>query len=68
METIWEASRDELLALKEIRMSGRLADQGLASRLMENKIVAESENGQLKLTATGRRVLLRGSPALWTLL
>jgi len=68
MEIIWEASRDELLALKEIRMSGRLADQGLASRLMENKIVAESENGQLKLTATGRRVLLRGSPALWTLL
>ena len=64
----WEASRDELLALKEIRVTGQLADRGLAARLIDKEVVAESENGQLELTAIGRRVLLRGSPALWALL
>ena len=68
MDMTWEASRDELLALKEIRVTGRLADQGLATRLIDNDIVAESENGQLALTAIGRRLLVRGSPALWALL
>lgn len=67
MDTVWEASRDELIALKEIRLTGRLADPNLAVRFIEHAIVARSEDGDLELTSAGRRLLVRGSPALWAL-
>ena len=65
MENVNELSRRELLALKEIRLVGRSADRAVALQLLNDEMVAESENGHLKLTAEGRRMLVRGSPSLW---
>jgi hypothetical protein len=65
MENIGELSRCELLALKEILMKGRTIDRTFAVQLINDHLVIGSPNSYLKLTLKGRRMLVRGSPALW---
>jgi hypothetical protein len=60
-----ELSKRELLALKEIYLTGETSDKGLARKLAERDIIADLEVGSLLLTQKGRSLLVRGSPALW---
>jgi hypothetical protein len=66
MENSDELSRNELLALKEVRLTSRLSDNALAQRLIKDNLIIGSPKGYLKLTAVGQRMLVRGSPSLWT--
>jgi len=63
-----ELSRYELMALKEIAMTGKLTgkstDAALLLRLFAQGSVA-GDIGDLQLTGKGRSLLVRGSPALW---
>jgi len=59
-----ELSRYELMALKEIAMTGKLTDAALLLRLFAQGSVA-GDSGDLQLTGKGRSLLVRGSPALW---
>lgn len=65
MESSDELSRLELLTLKEIRLKGRASDRTLAKQLLNDDLIIGSASGYLKLTAKGRRMLVRGSPSLW---
>ena len=60
-----DLSRHELLALKEIGLTGKTAQPALASRLLDVGIVVDVEGGFLELTSKGRSLLVRGSPSLW---
>jgi len=64
MDTIEELSRYELLVLREIRLNGRAFDEATLRRLLDDELVSYSA-GALELTGKGRRLLVRGSPALW---
>ncbi len=65
MEAIEELSRRELLALKEIRLTGQLADHALVRQFIHDKIVVCSKTGDFELTARGKYFLVRGSTSLW---
>ena len=65
MSAFYELSRRELLALKDIRLIGRTGDRAIVRQLLDDAMVAESNDGHLRLTAEGRRMLVRGSPSLW---
>ncbi len=65
METIEELSRHELIALKEIRLTGRLADHALVRQLVHDKMIFCSKVGDFELTAKGKYFLVRGSTSLW---
>jgi hypothetical protein len=65
MNTVDELSRRELLALKEIRLTGRTADCTIMLQLLNDNMIASFQDGCLQLTAKGRRMLVRGSPSLW---
>ena len=65
MENLGELSRRELLGLKEVQLKGRSTDRTLAVQLIDNDLIIGSPGGYLKLTAKGRRMLVRGSPSLW---
>ena len=58
-----ELSKRELLALKEIHLTGATSDKELADRFFENDIVVDL--GSLLLTHKGLGLLVRGSPVLW---
>jgi hypothetical protein len=60
-----ELSRRELLALKEIHLTGETSDKELARKFVEEDIIVDIEVGSLLLTHKGRGLLVRGSPALW---
>jgi hypothetical protein len=64
MEKFDELSRRELMALKEICLTGRTNDS-LALRLLSEDMIAHIEDGYFQLTSKGRRMLVRGSPLLW---
>jgi len=64
MTTDDELSRPELIALKEIAMTGRATDAGLLLRLFALGSVA-GDSHDLRLTGKGRSLLVRGSPLLW---
>lgn len=64
MTTEQDLSRPELMALKEIALTGRTTDAGLLMRLFAHGSVT-GERHDLTLTRKGRSLLLRGSPALW---
>jgi hypothetical protein len=49
MENLKELSRHELLALKEIHLTGQASDKGLVRKFVDQ----------------GRGLLVRGSPSLW---
>jgi hypothetical protein len=57
---------EELASLKLLVTHGRLPGRGVTSDLTARGLVAESADG-LALTPDGRRALVRGSPALWSL-
>jgi hypothetical protein len=59
-----DLSRHELLALKEIRLTGQTSQTILVRQLLDEKIIFEAE-GNLNLTSKGRSLLVRGSPSLW---
>jgi hypothetical protein len=59
-----DLSRHELLALKEIRLTGQTSQTILVRQLLDEKIIVEAE-GNLNLTSKGRSLLVRGSPSLW---
>ena len=61
MREIEDPKRRELLALKEIRLRGRTTDHVLARQLLNDDLIMGSPSGYVKLTAKGRRVLVRGS-------
>ena len=63
MENLKELSRHELLALKEIHLTGQASDKGLVRKFVEQEMVIEVDN--LLLTHKGRGLLVRGSPSLW---
>jgi hypothetical protein len=63
MENLKELSRLELLALKEIHLTGQASDKGLVRKFVEQEMVIEVDN--LLLTHKGRGLLVRGSPSLW---
>lgn len=65
MENIKDLSRQELLGLKEVRSTGRAANSALGNQLIRDNLVGVTSAGELVLTLKGRRLLLRGSPALW---
>jgi hypothetical protein len=65
MENGDELSRHELLALKEIRLTGRTTDPKMALQLLNDDMIIDSQERCLQLTAKGRRMLVRGSPSLW---
>lgn len=62
-----ELSRRELLALKEIRLTGQTSDSVIARQLLDDKMIVDAQGRQFELTAKGRRMLVRGSPALWAI-
>jgi hypothetical protein len=65
MENLKELSRHELLALKEIHLTGQASDKGLVRKFVEQEMVSDIEVDNLLLTHKGRGLLVRGSPSLW---
>jgi hypothetical protein len=65
MNTLNELSRRELLALKEIQLTGQTTDCTIMLQLLADNMIASFKDGCLKLTDKGRRMLVRGSPSLW---
>ena len=65
MESADELSRHELLALMEIRLTGRTSNSAIIRQLLDNELIVGFEVGYLQLKAKGRRMLVRGSPSLW---
>ena len=59
-----DLSRHELLALREIRLTGQSTKNFLVRQLLDEKIIVDVEGG-LDLTSKGRSLLVRGSPSLW---
>jgi len=59
-----DLSRHELLALREIRLTGRTSQKFLVRQLLDEEIIVDTE-GWLDLTSKGRSLLVRGSPSLW---
>ena len=57
---------DELASLKLLVTQGRLPGPFVANDLTARGLVAECANG-FRLTPDGRRALVRGSPAAWSL-
>ena len=62
-----ELSKRELLALKEIHLTGEASDKELIRKSVDSDIVVDVEVGSLLLTHKGRSLLVRGSPALWNM-
>jgi hypothetical protein len=60
MENVDELSGLALSALKEIRQTGRATNRTMAQRLLSDAMIVGSRDGNLRLTAKGRRVLMRG--------
>lgn len=67
MEHFDELSRLELFALKEIRTAGKATDRSMAIKLIDDEMIVAVRGDRLQLTTKGRRMLVKGSPALWDL-
>ena len=59
-----DLSRHELLALREIRLTGQTTQKILVRQLLDEQIIVDVE-GFLDLTSKGRTLPVRGSPSLW---
>jgi hypothetical protein len=59
-----DLSRHELLALREIRLTGQTSQTVLVRQLLDEEIIVDAE-GNLNLTSKGMSLLVRGSPSLW---
>jgi hypothetical protein len=60
-----ELLRHELLALIEIRLTGRTVNCTAMHKLLDNEMIIDLHGDRLQLTSRGRRMLVRGSPSLW---
>jgi hypothetical protein len=60
-----ELLRHELLALIEIRLTGRTVNCTAMHQLLDNGMIIDLHGDRLQLTSRGRRMLVRGSPLLW---
>jgi hypothetical protein len=60
-----ELLRHELLALIEIRLTGRTVNCTAMHQLLDNEMIIDLHGDRLQLTSRGRRMLVRGSPLLW---
>lgn len=60
-----DLQRHQLLALKEIWLTGRGTNRTMALELLDDDMISKFYNGTLQLTAKGRQTLVRGSPSLW---
>ena len=65
MEVMEELSVRELLALREIHLTGQTSDKRLVRQFVEEEMIVDIEIDGLLLTHKGRSLLVRGSPALW---
>ena len=65
MEAMEELSLRELLALKQIHLTGQTLDKSLVRQFVEQEMIVDIEVDNLLLTHKGRSLLVRGSPALW---
>jgi hypothetical protein len=65
MEVMEDLSVRELLALKEIHLTGQTSDKRLVRQFVEEEMIVDIELDRLLLTHKGRSLLVRGSPALW---
>jgi hypothetical protein len=65
MELMEELSVRELLVLKEIHRTGQSSDKILVRKFVEDEMIVDIEVDDLLLADKGRRLLVRGSPALW---
>ena len=61
-----ELSRRELLALREICMAGHTKDWLTARSLLNDDMIAGTSEGFFQLTTKGQKMLVRGSPTLWS--
>lgn len=55
MESLNELSRRELLALKEIRLTGRTTDRTMALQLLNDDMIIDDQDGCLQLTCVYRK-------------
>lgn len=60
-----DLSLRELLALKEIHLTGQTSNKRLVRKFVEEEMIVDIEVDSLLLTHKGRSLLVRGSPALW---
>jgi hypothetical protein len=65
MEVMEDLSLRELLALKEIHLTGQTSNKRLVRKFVEEEMIVDIEVDSLLLTHKGRSLLVRGSPALW---
>jgi hypothetical protein len=56
----------ELLTLKEIFLTGHAKDWTLARSLANDELITETSEGFFLLTTVGHKMLVRGSPKLWS--
>jgi len=61
-----DLSRYELLALREICLTGQTTQTVLVRQLLDAKVIVDVE-GCLDLTSKGRALLVRGSPSTWAM-
>lgn len=62
-----ELTPRELSALKQIRLTGRVSDQAVIQKFLDDDLIIAEADDRLQLTAKGRQMLVRGSPLLWDL-
>lgn len=65
IEVMEDLSMRELLALKEIHLTGQTSNKRLVRKFVEEEMIVDIEVDSLLLTHKGRGLLVRGSPALW---
>jgi hypothetical protein len=65
IEVMEDLSLRELLALKEIHLTGQTSNKRLVRKFVEEEMIVDIEVDSLLLTHKGRSLLVRGSPALW---
>ena len=65
IEVMEDLSMRELLALKEIHLTGQTSNKRLVRKFVEEEMIVDIEVDSLLLTHKGRSLLVRGSPALW---
>ena len=60
-----DLQRRQLLALKEVQLTGRATNRTMALELLDDNMISKFQDGTLQLTEKRRRILVRSSPSLW---
>ena len=61
-----ELTLRSLAVLKEILLTERASDRAAIGQLLDAQMVRSTGDCRLHLTDRGRKLLVRGSPALWS--